>query len=147
MNLKSACKPIAVFVLLSLFAFLCAAAIAEGEILEAYRWMVYLGVALALAAFALFFVFGYLFSLARVRKKAEKLSSDTDAEEKLCALLQSCRTPAARSAVSLELAGYHLRASRPDRALSILMLIDEKKPIIFDKKLRGSLIARCEKED
>lgn len=146
MNPKRAVLPLVVFVLLCLFAFLCAAAIAENEIIESYRWMVYLGVALALAAFALAFVGAYFFSLASVRKKAKKLSASSDGAERLGELLGKCRTPASRSAVSLELAAFYLASSRPDRARSVLMLIDPDRPVVFDRKLLNALLEKCGKQ-
>ncbi|MBQ9543826.1 MAG: hypothetical protein IJV00_01710 [Clostridia bacterium] len=143
MNFKRASIVLAVFVLFALFAFLCAVGIAEGEIIESYRWMVYLGVTLALSAFYLFAVFGYLFVLIKVRREAARLSKGEDAAEKLGALLEKHRAPALRSAVSLELASVFLKESRPDRARSILMLIDPGRPILFDKKLHSALLEKC----
>ncbi len=145
-NIKRALLPIAVFVLLCLFAFLCAAAIAENEILAEYRWMVYLGVALLLVSFALFCVFIYFFSLAKAGREAvfyASLPKPEIAEERLGWLLSRCRTPALRAAVSLELAELYLRTSRPDRARSVLMIIDPGRPIVFDKKRHRALLEKC----
>ena len=135
LNLKRIWKPAVIFAALCCFAYLCAAAIAESEIIASYRWLVYLGTGLALAAFALAVIFVYFFSLARTASGIKKALEQDDPVMFLEDLLSKKRSPASKSAVTLALCRLMISRGETERAKAVSDVLDPSLPFVFNRKL------------
>ncbi len=145
MSAKKTVRILGVWLLLFVFALLCASAIAEGEVLEEYRHLVYLGTVLAMCAFAVAVCAVWLFLLARLQGKLRLVSRLSPDQQilSLCRLLGRYANPSFRSLISLNLVYAYLRAKENQKALALLSLQSPERCLFFDRKAYGTLFCVC----
>ncbi len=134
-----------IYLALWVFALVCAVAIAETEILEEYRYLVYLGVCLVLFALG-FLVSGlWLLALRRLQKKLDVCQPTPVEERILCLqkLLAQCRTASFRGIVSLNLVYGYLEASQRENAFALLSLLNPQGAFYFPLTEYRLLVRVC----
>ena len=138
---------LAVLISLGVWALgmLCAAAIAEGEVLEQYRRLVYLGTALALLLVSLGIVLVRLVILSRLQKRIRRTFSLPAQEQALAlqALTGRYRSAGLRALISVNLSFAYLRMAKPLRSYSLLELLSWEKCFFFPKQAFTQAICLC----
>lgn len=130
---------------LFVFAMLCAAAIAEGEVLEEYRYLVYLGTALAILAFGVAVCAVWLILLFRLlgKLRSEEEKDSTQRISFFCRLLSRYRSRSFRSLISLHLVYAYLEAKENKKALTLLSLQMPSRCLYFDRSAYSRLFCVC----
>lgn len=140
MNWKKLGKYAFIYLGFCVFAFVCAVGIAELEIIEEYRPLVYLGTALALPAAAFAAVFVFFFGLGRLNKKISKFISMPDATKRLGALLGRHKNKSAAFLISQNIAYCHIKNGEYEKARGMLELLSPGYALYFNMNNQRELL-------
>ena len=145
MNWEKLFKCLVIYIGFCVFAFVCAVGIAEMEIIEQYRPLVYLGTACALAALAFILIFVFFFRLGRLQKRISKIldSDPSFGIERLCLLLKKTKNRSGVYLITQNLAYCYLKNGMTEKAKNSLELLRAKDVMYFNVKNQKELLQAC----